>query len=181
MLPFRLLKRITFRGGERMSVNSERVALAYQKYADMLFRIAFSELGSREDAEDAVQDVFSSFITSEPNFANEEHGKAWFIRSLINRCHDQQRKSALRAHDSIDDHGELAAEDETEKTLAMESVSKLLAELPERVRRVIILHYLEGFSVEETARVLRSTPGAVKMTLSRGRAMLRKIGVNDDI
>ena len=164
-----------------MPITSELVEMVYRKYADMLFRIACSQLGSREDAEDAVQDVFSSYITSAPEFKTEEHEKAWFIRSLINRCHDQQRKSALRAHDSIDDHGDLAAEDETEKTLAMQSLMKKLSLLPEKVRRVIILHYLEGFSVEETAKLLKMTSGAVKMSLSRGRTALRKIGENDDV
>ena len=162
-----------------MSVSSERVGLIYEKYSDMLFRIACSQLGSREDAEDAVQDVFSSFISSAPDFQTEEHEKAWFIRSLINRCHDQQRRNSVRAHDAIEDHGDLAAEDETEKTLAMQSLMKMLAALPEKVRRVVVLHYLEGFSVDETAKLLRTTPGAVKMSLSRGRAMLRKIGDND--
>lgn len=164
-----------------MPITSELVAVMYEKYADMLFRIACSQLGSREDAEDAVQDVFSSYITSKPEFDNEEHEKAWFIRSLVNRCHDHQRKSVFRSHDSIDDHIELAAEDETEKTLEMQLLMKRLAVLPEKVRRVIVLHYLEGFSVQETAKLLRMTPGAVKMSLSRGRAALRKIGDNDDI
>ena len=159
-----------------MSVTSERVALVYDKYADMLFRIACSQLGLKEDAEDAVQDVFLSFASSDSNFDSEEHEKAWFIRSLINRCHDLQRKSALRSHDSIDDHGDLAAEDETEKTIGMQSLMHKLSMLPENVRKVIVLHYLEGFSVEETAKLLGSTPGAVKMRLSRGRAMFRKIG-----
>ena len=164
-----------------MPITSGPVETAYRKYADMLYRIACSQLGSREDAEDAVQDVFSSYITSAPEFKTEEHEKAWFIRSLVNRCHDYQRKSVFRAHDSIDDHGDLAAEDETEKTLAMHALMKKLAVLPEKVRRVIVLHYLEGFSVEETARLLRMTQGAVKMSLSRGRATLRKMGENDDV
>ncbi|MBQ1955515.1 MAG: hypothetical protein II350_07215, partial [Clostridia bacterium] len=73
------------------------------------------------------------------------------------------------------------AEDETEKTLAMQSLMKKLSLLPEKVRRVIILHYLEGFSVEETAKLLKMTSGAVKMSLSRGRTALRKIGENDDV
>lgn len=164
-----------------MPVSSELIERIYNKYADMLFRIAYSQLGSKEDAEDAVQDVFSSYITSQVEFQTEEHEKAWFIRSLINRCHDQQRKAVFRAHDSIDDHGDLAAEDETEKTLAMQSLLNKLSVLPEKVRKVIILHYLEGFSVEETAKLLRMTPGAVKMSLSRGRATLRKIGENDNV
>ncbi len=162
-----------------MSVTSESIAVLYERYADMLYRIALTELRSREDAEDAVQDVFSAYISSKTDFDSAEHEKAWFIRSLINRCRDQQRRARLRSHDSIDDHGDIAAEDETEKSLEAQALMEKLGALPEKVRKVIILHYLEGFSVEETARLLGTTAAAVKMRLSRGRAMLRKNGEND--
>ncbi|MBR4941382.1 MAG: RNA polymerase sigma factor, partial [Clostridia bacterium] len=148
---------------------------------DMLYRIAYSQLGSREDAEDAVQDVFSSYMTSSPDYDSEEHEKAWFIRSLVNRCHDQQRKTSVRSHDSLEDHADVAAEDSAETSLAAESMAQKLSLLPEKIRKVVVLHYLEGFSVEETARLLKTTPAAVKMRLSRGRAMYRKIEEDIDV
>ncbi len=164
-----------------MPVASERVALLYDKYADMLYRIAYSQLGSAHDAEDALQDVFTSFISADVDFASDEHEKAWFIRALVNRCHDHQRKAKHRTHDSIDDHGDIAAEDETEKTDSAQALAQLLSNLPEKIRSVIVLHYLEGYSVEEVARLTGSTSAAVKMRLSRGRAMIRKIGENNDV
>ena len=164
-----------------MPVASERVALLYDKYADMLYRIAYSQLGSDHDAEDALQDVFMSFISADVEFTSDEHEKAWFIRALINRCHDHQRKAKLRTHDSIDDHVDIAAEDETEKTDSAQALAAMLSQLPEKIRSAVVLHYLEGYPVEEVARLTGSTSAAVKMRLSRGRALIRKIGENRDV
>ena len=50
-----------------------------------------------------------------------------------------------------------------------------IEKLPEKIKTVIILHYLEGFSVEETAKMLKLSSSAVKMRLSRGRDALKKL------
>ena len=47
--------------------------------------------------------------------------------------------------------------------------------LPERLRLPVVLHYLEGFSVEETARCLRISVSAVKMRLTRGRQAIKAL------
>ena len=49
----------------------------------------------------------------------------------------------------------------------------LVSELPEKYRSVMVLHYLEGMSVEQCASILELSVSAVKMRLSRGREMLK--------
>ena len=56
--------------------------------------------------------------------------------------------------------------------------SELLAavrSLPDKLHEVVVLHYLEGFSVEETARCLRISVSAVKMRLTRGRQAIKAL------
>lgn len=142
----------------------------YEKYSDMLFRLALSHSSSKEDAEDAVHDVFASLLSGSVVFLNEEHRKAWFIRATINKCRDIIRKNSVRSHAALDEIGETAAEQEEENP-----VIEALRLLPDKYRTAVTLHYLEGYSVDETAKILKLSLSAVKMRLSRGRLMLREI------
>ncbi len=155
--------------------NKADLEAAYGRYADMLYRLALSHLGVAEDAEDTVHDVFEKYINTSPEFKDGEHEKAWFIRVTVNRCHDLLRKRSKRNHEAIEAAYDIACEDSEEP-----EVFRIVHSLPEKYRAVIVLHYLEGYSVEETAKLLKLTVSAVKMRLSRGREQLRLIleGVN---
>lgn len=142
--------------------------VVYERYADMLYRLAYTHLGSAHDAEDAVSDVFVKYLQTTPTFRNEEHVKAWFLRVLINRCNDLHRHRALRVCTPLDEVAEIAAADTKDKHL-LETVMAL----PENIKSAIVLHYLEGFSLNEIAKILQTTEAAVKMRLKRGRAMLK--------
>lgn len=146
---------------------------AYDRYADMLYHLALSHLQSKEDAEDVVQDVFCKFFTKAPTFADEAHEKAWFIRVTINQCHDLLRHHNVRRYTPLHEIEELAASTGVQDENALD-VMYLLSFLPEKFRIVVILHYLEGLSVEETAAALSIGKSAVKMRLSRARSLLQE-------
>ncbi len=153
----------------------DSLAQAYDKYADMLYRLALSHTGRREDAEDAVQDVFMKYIASSPSFRDDEHERAWLVRVTVNRCHDLVRKGKIRTHESLDDITEVASEESP-----AEEILKTLHELPETYRTAITLHHLEGFSVEEVSAILSISLSAVKMRLSRGRELLKNILTDEE-
>ncbi len=144
---------------------------AYDKYADMLYRLAFSHLRRREDAEDAVQDVFTKYMNTSPRFTDDEHERAWLVRVTVNRCHDMLRRGKVREHDSLDDISEIP-DKESENT---SGVLQAVFALPEKYKTAITLHYLEGFSVEEISSMLGISLSAVKMRLSRGREILKDL------
>ena len=58
--------------------------IAYSKYADMLYRLAFSYMTHKEDAEDIVQDVFTKYMCGFHLPMDEEHEKAWFACRIQN-------------------------------------------------------------------------------------------------
>lgn len=147
----------------------------YDKYADMLFRLALSHLQRREDAEDAIQDVFMKYYSTSPKFSDDEHERAWLIRVTVNRCHDLSRRGSIRDHASLDDILEMAGEERTDA----ENLLATVHELPEKYRTAIVLHYLEGFSVEEVSGILKLSLSAVKMRLSRGRELLKSL-INEE-
>ena len=55
------------------------------------------------------------------------------------------------------------------------------ASLPEKFRLVLVLHYVEGYRVEEIARIVGRTPSAVKMRLQKGRRLLKEAYQKEDL
>lgn len=141
----------------------------YGKYGKFLFRVCYAILCNREDAEDAVQDVFYKYLVKKPLFRDEEHEQAWFLRVASNQSKDMLRKRKVRIT--------LSLEEIEEFEIAPEQASVLqdLFSLPEKYKIVMVLHYLEDLSVQDIARSENLTPSAVKMRLARGREMLRNI------
>ena len=144
--------------------------IAYSKYADMLYRLAFSYMTHKEDAEDIVQDVFTKYMCGFHLTMDEEHEKAWFVRVTINQCHDALRSRSYRQHASLEDVVEVAAEEVQED----DGLHDLLKLIPEKYRGTVILHYLEGYSVEEVAKIMGLSVSAVKMRLKRSRDFLKE-------
>ncbi len=140
----------------------------YDTYADRLYRVALSHLQHSEDAMDAVQDVFMKFHASGKRFRDHDHEQAWLLRVTINRCHDLARRRNVRAYTPLDEVEHLAS-DEDERPAVLAEVDRL----PQALKSAVVLHYLEGFSVEETAAILKLSSSAVKMRLSRARDTLR--------
>ena len=144
--------------------------IAYGLYADMLYRLSFSYMKNKEDAEDVVQEVFTKYFCGIHLPMNPEQEKAWFLRVTINQCHDTLRKKQYRNHASLEEVTEVATVEETD----MGHLYDALQMIPEKYCGVVILHYLEGYSVVEIAKVLQISQSAVKMRLKRGREFLKE-------
>ena len=148
----------------------ERLEELFLKYSDLLYRIALVRLYSKEDAEDAVQETFIKYLSKPFSFYSEGEEKAWLVKVLENVCRDILRRRSKREHLPLDEALDIGAEDEVSQ-----GVFDSLSKLSEKYRTVILLHYLEGFSVEEISKALSLTKSAVKMRLSRGREELSVI------
>ena len=163
----------------RFPMPERDIASVYNKYSDMLFRIALMQLQNTEDAMDAVQDVFLKYTEKTVLFSSGEHEKAWFVRATVNRCHDIYRKNSRRSHEELS-----AAENISYKEHFSEesySVLEAVEALPEKLRAVTVLHYLEGFSVEDIAKMLKLSASAVKMRLSRARDELKTLLKKEEV
>lgn len=150
------------------------VGAAYDKYADMLYRLSMAQLGNSSDAEDAVHDVFIKYMKTLTVFRDEEHVKSWLIRVTCNVCHDVQRQRKHRNHVSLDELSQMPASTEGVDTDSM-GLQQMLAQVSEKNRAAIVLHYLEDYPVEKVADILGLSLSAVKMRLMRGREELKQI------
>ncbi len=144
----------------------------FERYMNLLYRLCYSILLQKEDAEDAVQDVFLIYYRKQPVFEDEDHEKAWLIRVAVNRCRDMLRRRKIRSAVPLS---------EVEETLAAQGVEQEESDtltaiygLPEKYRVVMILHYLEEYPVKDVAKLCGITQSAVKMRLARGREQLKK-------
>ena len=143
--------------------------MTYRRYADMLYRIALSHTERREDAEAAVPDVFIKYLEKAPIFADESHEEAWFVRVTINRSLDIVRARGRRSFAELDENTDTPDTDEAGASDVLRAVNGL----PPKYKSVILLHCLEGKTVERTAMALGISVSAVKMRLVRGRELLR--------
>ncbi len=148
----------------------ERLTELFSKYSDLLYRIALVRLRSREDAEDAVQEAFIKYLSHPFVYSSDSEEKAWLVRVLENGCRDILRKRSVREYTPIDEVYDLSVDDEVS-----EGVFDTISRLGEKYRTVILLHYLEGFSIEEISKSLSLSKSAVKMRLLRGREELSSL------
>ena len=149
----------------------------YDTYADMLYRISLAYTRNAANAEDIVHDVFIKFIESRCRFGSEEHRKAWFIRVTVNKCRDFIRSSRYRNYMPLDKAEYKLQTD----TFSGTDTALAIEKLPYKYKAVVILHYLEGYTVNEISGMLRISASAVKMRLSRGRGILKDIAEEESL
>lgn len=137
------------------------------RYSNMLFRICLVILGNEQDAQDAIQDTFYRYLRIQPDFSDEEHEKAWLIRVAVNVSKDMRRFWQRHPKISMEQLEDYYASPEEGEIL------EELFKLPDKLKTVIYLHYIEGYQVKEIASMLRITENAVKKRLQRGREQLK--------
>lgn len=139
----------------------------YQKYKDLLFRIAFTYVKNREDAEDILQEVFYKLLYKAPNFENEEHEKRWLIRITVNMC---KNHLGLYWNRNKTDLADIEAWGMTKEEAGI--LDDVLS-LPGKFKAAVYLHYFEGYKCSEIAEILNVKESAVKMRLKKGRELLK--------
>lgn len=137
----------------------------YAAYGASLYRFCLVQLGDPADAEDALQEVFCKRLYRAPAFASPDHERRWLFRVALNQCRDAWKRSSRS-----DLPLEAASAAVTPEELGL---LDHVAALPEPQRTAIHLHYYEGYSLREIARLLGVTVPTVKMRLKRGRDALR--------
>lgn len=127
-------------------------------------------LKNHADTEDIFQTVFLKYILSSVAFESKDHERAWFIRVTINACKDLL-KSFFRSHVvSIDEIMEQPADLTPDNREVLEAVLSL----PTKYREVVYLHYYEGYTAPEIARILGKNVNTVYTLLTRSKQMLKE-------
>ncbi len=146
----------------------EEVAALYHRHVKMVYQICLMLMKNVPDAEDAAQTVFRKVMEYGKPFRDPEHEKAWLITTARNECRDQLRHWWRVGR----------ASEETLEKLTWEQPSdgelwELILSLPENYRMVLYLHYYQGYTALETARILGKNPSTVRTWLVQARKKLK--------
>ncbi len=136
-------------------------------YADMILRLALTHGLTKQDAQDICQELFLRLLTKKKLFRDEEHEKAWVIRATGNACKNMLRSPHRKRQIPIEDARNVAL---PQKDMEL---FDLIQALPAKSRDAVSLYYLEGYSVEESAKLLGISPSAVRKRLERARSQLK--------
>ena len=141
-------------------------------HLDRLYRAAWALSGSREDAEDLVQETYAR-VLSRPRFLRNDDDLGYLLRALRNTFFNQKRaeRSRLRPEPSSDDL-ELIADPKAREPQAAVEAGELyaaVATLPGDFRDVLVAVDITGLSYKEAARALRIREGTVMSRLYRAR------------
>ena len=148
---------------------ADSIETVIHTHGNMLFRLCLIMLGNESDAEDVVQETMIKYLQKAPEFENTEHQKAWLIKVATNKCKDALR---YRKRHPVTDMEEIM---EFTKETTDSGIIDALMDLPKKFRVVLVLHYVEEYSVEEIARFIGKTTSAVKMRLQKGRRLLTEL------
>jgi len=141
----------------------------YELHAGRLKSIAFHLVGSRADAEDAVQEMFLKVYRAMDGFEGQSSLATWMCRILINCCYDVLRKKGRAAEQPL--RAEAATESKVPMKLALE---RALQRLNERQRIVFLLFEVEGLRHSEIAAVLQIAEGTSRSWLFEAKRELKR-------
>lgn len=148
---------------------TDDIEIIIRKYGDMLYRLSLIMLKNESDAEDVVQETIIKYYQKSPVFVDSEHEKAWLIKVATNKCRDLLRFRG-RYIQIEENFLEQIADEETDC-----GIIEALTVLPEKYRLVLTLYYIEGYRIEDIAKIISRTSSAVKMRLQKGRKLLKEI------
>ncbi len=150
-------------------MTEERFRECVELYGDMVFRLAYSYLKNRADAEDVMQESLLKLYTESKDFESADHEKHWLIRVAANECRKLLRSPWRRRTGPLDEMEEAAAFDQPAQTELFRQVMAL----PPKYRAAVYLHYYEGYSVKEIAELLGAKASTVQTWLMRARGQLK--------
>ncbi len=157
------------------------------QHADRVFTLACYTLGSRQDAEDVTQEVLLRCWKHQDRI-DPEKVEAWLVRVTTNACRDLMRRRSRRrevvgggACDTALGEtpcSELTPDATLEASEKTQETERLLLQLREPYRSVVVLREVQGMSYVQIAEAMEMTLASVRVTLHRARRQLTEIVAN---
>ena len=178
-------RRVAAEARDRVRFEEDALALS-----DQVYRVARHMVGSREEAEDLVQETYARAFRSWRTYQAGTNLRAWLLRILTNLNIDRGRKQQRtpetqpleegdyflynRLEEAVGDGGGPAAEERVIERLSQDDIVSALAAVPHDFRDVIVLVDLGDFSYQDAAQILDIPIGTVMSRLHRGRRVLKR-------
>jgi len=149
-----------------------------ERHREKVWRVCWRLMGSEHDAEDAAQEVFVRLFFERERFAGRSRYSTWLHGVAIRTCLTVRRSRSRRRRREESGGAECIDQEasrEPEASAAVDAghdITKLLADLDEEDRALVIMKFAEGHEYDELAEMFGSTPAALRMRVSRIRARL---------
>lgn len=137
------------------------------KHSKMIFQIAYQNCFIKSNAEDITQEVVIKLWKNINKIKNEEHLKAWLIRTTINTSIDYNRSNKNEANLEENESYYFEKEDL--------EIFEELKKLKPVSRNIIYLYYYQGYKTKEIAQILKMNINTVSTNLSRAKQELKNI------
>jgi len=144
----------------------------YDKYSKDVFKYSFSILKNKDDAKDAVQEVFVKYAQNESSFKGNCSYKTWLLTITRNYCYNKVKSKNFN-NDRIEDHI-FNKYYETDYDIHI-TIKDALLQLSAEHNELIYLREYEGYSYKEIAALTEQSIGNVKIKIFRARQQLRKL------
>lgn len=152
-----------------------------EKYQGMVHTIAYKIMGNMEDAEDVAQEVFIKSFKSLKSYNFQSRFSTWLYRIAYNQSIDTIKKRKNRKHNldlekAYENSAAHVASSESviDQKLLQSILKKLIDQLPEEERMIVLLYYFDEQPLKEIAEVIGIKENNVKIKLHRVRSKLEK-------
>jgi RNA polymerase sigma-70 factor (ECF subfamily) len=163
--------------------DSDAFGELFRRHRDRLWAVALRTVCDPEEAADALQDAMISAFRRAGDFRGDSAVTTWLHRIVVNACLDRLRRRAVRPVTSAGDEQALEAllahdpdparaSDPSRATDVRLDVDAALRMLPAPQRAALVVVDMLGFSVDDAAAILDTSPGTVKSRCARARARL---------
>lgn len=149
----------------------------YLPLSESLYRVAYRLLGTQEDAEDAVQDLYLKLWAGKENLDAVYNPKAYCISLLRNLCIDRlRREKAHRVEDGIEES--LSTRDDTykmtEQKERLEEVARLSSKLSPNQKMILRMRIFEDLSYDEMAKRTGMSKLTMRVLLSQAKSKIKR-------
>ncbi len=152
---------------------ADATRLLYEQHSSRIFGFCLSRLGSREEAEDAVQTTFLNAQRGLGRGVVPDYELAWLFKIAQNVCHNRhqsaRRRKRVEATHDLDALQDVLATPERGGTVSLADLTQALSGVPERQRRALLLREFQGLSYEEISLELGISVAAVETLIFRAR------------
>lgn len=130
--------------------------------------------GHSDNADDIAQETFVKAYVSMADYDEQGRGALWLRRIAYTTFLNFQKAQKLRTAASLSESLSIPSADNADISFRNQELHRALAFLNESERTSIVMHYIEGYKINEIAEVTHQSESAIKKQLQRGREELKK-------
>jgi RNA polymerase sigma-70 factor (ECF subfamily) len=130
--------------------------------------------GDRMTADDIAQESLMKAYLALDKYDERQKARLWLMKIAYNTFLNHHAQTTRHRYEDMDTTAMISSQYSSDESFRYQELLQAMAQLPDSERTTLILHYFEGYKVEEIAHITNCTDAAVKKRLQRGREELKR-------